>query len=180
MISLLWWHFFRYSETLKQFYNIIFFLTCTYFPNYMIIKNVGGFKFFVLEKKQGLYDVFVVSWQGPHYCGVGVDKAFDRNIVDSHYKACWNVGINISGINGEVMPGQVEWLYIIFYVYFSSVMQLIFRLLHCFSHIIDYVKLNLSLSYIMGISSWFSSWHFCWWWVVGYMLQLWGNLAWFN
>ncbi|TYH44405.1 hypothetical protein ES332_D11G192100v1 [Gossypium tomentosum] len=46
--------------------------------------------------------------QGPYYCGVGVDKAFGRDIVDSHYKACLYAGISISGINGEVMPGQWE------------------------------------------------------------------------
>ncbi|XP_078444311.1 glutamine synthetase cytosolic isozyme-like [Wolffia australiana] len=46
--------------------------------------------------------------QGPYYCGTGVDKAFGRDIVDAHYKACIYAGINISGINGEVMPGQWE------------------------------------------------------------------------
>ncbi|XP_010066985.1 glutamine synthetase cytosolic isozyme isoform X2 [Eucalyptus grandis] len=46
--------------------------------------------------------------QGPYYCGVGADKAFGRDIVDAHYKACLYAGINISGINGEVMPGQWE------------------------------------------------------------------------
>lgn len=46
--------------------------------------------------------------QGPYYCGIGADKAFGRDIVDSHYKACLYAGINISGINGEVMPGQVR------------------------------------------------------------------------
>ncbi|PPD88343.1 hypothetical protein GOBAR_DD14717 [Gossypium barbadense] len=46
--------------------------------------------------------------KGPYYCGVGVDKAYGRDIVDSHYKACLYAGINISGINGEVMPGQWE------------------------------------------------------------------------
>lgn len=45
--------------------------------------------------------------QGPYYCGIGADKSFGRDIVDSHYKACLYAGINISGINGEVMPGQV-------------------------------------------------------------------------
>ncbi|KAK1277615.1 Glutamine synthetase cytosolic isozyme 1 [Acorus gramineus] len=47
--------------------------------------------------------------QGPYYCGVGADKAWGRDIVDSHYKACVYAGINISGINGEVMPGQGDW-----------------------------------------------------------------------
>ncbi|KAG0490939.1 hypothetical protein HPP92_007802 [Vanilla planifolia] len=46
--------------------------------------------------------------QGPYYCSVGADKSFGRDIVDSHYKACLFAGINISGINGEVMPGQWE------------------------------------------------------------------------
>lgn len=46
--------------------------------------------------------------QGPYYCGVGADKAFGRDIVDAHYKACLYAGINISGINGEVMPAQWE------------------------------------------------------------------------
>lgn len=46
--------------------------------------------------------------QGPYYCGIGADKAYGRNIVDAHYKACLYAGINISGINGEVMPAQWE------------------------------------------------------------------------
>ncbi|KAK7844897.1 glutamine synthetase cytosolic isozyme 2 [Quercus suber] len=45
---------------------------------------------------------------GPYYCGIGADKAWGRDIVDAHYKACLYAGINISGINGEVMPGQWE------------------------------------------------------------------------
>ncbi|XP_023004587.1 glutamine synthetase nodule isozyme-like isoform X1 [Cucurbita maxima] len=47
--------------------------------------------------------------QGPYYCGTGADKAFGRDIVDAHYKACLYAGVNISGINGEVMPGQWEY-----------------------------------------------------------------------
>ncbi|KAJ0238400.1 Glutamine synthetase cytosolic isozyme 1-3 [Hirschfeldia incana] len=46
--------------------------------------------------------------QGPYYCGVGADKAIGRDIVDAHYKACLYAGISISGVNGEVMPGQWE------------------------------------------------------------------------
>ncbi|KAJ6997217.1 glutamine synthetase nodule isozyme-like [Populus alba x Populus x berolinensis] len=44
--------------------------------------------------------------QGPYYCAAWADKAFGRDIVDVHYKACLYAGVNISGINGEVMPGQ--------------------------------------------------------------------------
>ena len=46
-------------------------------------------------------------YQGPYYCSVGANKCFRRDIVDAHYKACLYAGINIGGINGEVMPGQV-------------------------------------------------------------------------
>jgi len=46
--------------------------------------------------------------QGPYYCAVGADKAFGRDIVDAHYKACLYSGLSIGGANGEVMPGQWE------------------------------------------------------------------------
>ncbi|XP_048629715.1 glutamine synthetase cytosolic isozyme 1-3-like [Brassica napus] len=46
--------------------------------------------------------------QGPYYCGVGADKAIDRDIMDAHYKACLYAGIGISGVNGEVTLGQWE------------------------------------------------------------------------
>ncbi|CAN1284139.1 Glutamine synthetase leaf isozyme, chloroplastic [Linum perenne] len=47
--------------------------------------------------------------QGPYYCAAGADKSFGRDISDAHYKACLYAGINISGTNGEVMPGQWEY-----------------------------------------------------------------------
>ncbi|MCL4152749.1 UNVERIFIED_CONTAM: hypothetical protein GTU68_061193 [Idotea baltica] len=46
--------------------------------------------------------------QGPYYCGVGASKVFGRDIVEAHYRACLYCGINISGTNAEVMPGQWE------------------------------------------------------------------------
>ncbi|KAM0897003.1 hypothetical protein ACQ4PT_022842 [Festuca glaucescens] len=46
--------------------------------------------------------------QGPYYCAAGADKSYGRDIVDAHYKACLYAGINIGGINAEVMPGQWE------------------------------------------------------------------------
>mmetsp|Transcript_19154 Transcript_19154/g.31344 ORF Transcript_19154/g.31344 Transcript_19154/m.31344 type:complete len:490 (-) Transcript_19154:239-1708(-) len=46
--------------------------------------------------------------QGPYYCSVGTDKAFCRDIVEAHYRACLYAGVMISGINGEVLPGQWE------------------------------------------------------------------------
>lgn len=50
----------------------------------------------------------VFDEQGPYYCAVGADKAFGRDIVDGHYKACLYAGLSIGGANGEVMPGQWE------------------------------------------------------------------------
>lgn len=46
--------------------------------------------------------------QGHYYCGVAGSKVFGRDIVDAHFKACVYSGIKISGINGEVAPGQWE------------------------------------------------------------------------
>jgi len=46
--------------------------------------------------------------QGEYYCGVGVDNAFGRQVAEDHYSACLIAGIQISGINGEVAPGQWE------------------------------------------------------------------------
>lgn len=47
--------------------------------------------------------------QGPYYCAVGADKIAGRDICNAHYKACLYAGLNISGINGEVMPSQWEY-----------------------------------------------------------------------
>lgn len=44
---------------------------------------------------------------GPYYCGVGADKAYGRDIVEAHYRACLYAGVNICGTNAEVMPTQV-------------------------------------------------------------------------
>ena len=47
--------------------------------------------------------------QGPYYCSIGTENAYGRAVCEAHYKACMYAGINISGINGEVMPGQWEY-----------------------------------------------------------------------
>jgi glutamine synthetase len=47
--------------------------------------------------------------QGPYYCSVGANVCYGRIIADAHYKACLYAGINISGTNAEVMPGQYEY-----------------------------------------------------------------------
>jgi len=47
--------------------------------------------------------------QGPYYCGAGADRSYGRVVCDAHYKACLYSGIEISGTNAEVMPGQWEY-----------------------------------------------------------------------
>ena len=41
--------------------------------------------------------------QGDFYCGVGSDNIYGRDIVEEHMDACLYAGIDISGINAEVM-----------------------------------------------------------------------------
>jgi len=47
--------------------------------------------------------------QGPYYCGVGADRVFGREIVETHYRASLNAGLHIGGTNAEVTPGQWEY-----------------------------------------------------------------------
>ncbi len=46
--------------------------------------------------------------QGPYYCSVGTGRSYGRDLVEDHLAACIDAGLHISGINGEVMPGQWE------------------------------------------------------------------------
>jgi glutamine synthetase len=46
--------------------------------------------------------------QGPYYCSAGAGLAIGRKIVEEHLDACLAAGLQISGINAEVMPGQWE------------------------------------------------------------------------
>lgn len=47
--------------------------------------------------------------QGPYYCGVGANRVYGRDIVESHYSACLYSGVMIAGSNAEVMPAQWEY-----------------------------------------------------------------------
>ena len=47
--------------------------------------------------------------QGPYYCSAGAGAAVGREIVEAHLKACYFAGINLSGVNAEVMPAQWEY-----------------------------------------------------------------------
>ena len=47
--------------------------------------------------------------QGPYYCGNGCEGAFGRDLVQDHYQVCLSIGLRLSGLNAEVMPGQWEY-----------------------------------------------------------------------
>lgn len=47
--------------------------------------------------------------QGPFYCSVGAEYIVGRAMVDEHLDACMEAGLNIEGINAEVMKGQWEY-----------------------------------------------------------------------
>ncbi len=46
--------------------------------------------------------------QGPYYCGLGADRAFGREVAETHARACLAAGLRYYGLNAEVMPGQWE------------------------------------------------------------------------
>ncbi len=46
--------------------------------------------------------------QGPYYCSVGYENCVGRNIVEEHFDLCLDAGIQLTGINAEVMLGQWE------------------------------------------------------------------------
>jgi glutamine synthetase len=83
-------------------------------------KNKEAKPWFGLEQEYTLFNINGVTplgWpsggypmpQGPYYCGAGADRVFGRAVPEAHYRACLYAGIPISGINGEVMPGQWEY-----------------------------------------------------------------------
>lgn len=47
--------------------------------------------------------------QGQYYCSVGAKNAYGREIVEEHLDVCLEAGLNVEGINAEVMAGQWEY-----------------------------------------------------------------------
>jgi len=47
--------------------------------------------------------------QGPFYCSVGAEFNIGREIAEKHLDFCIDAGLNIEGVNAEVMKGQWEY-----------------------------------------------------------------------
>ena len=56
----------------------------------------------------GFHKNLIANPQGQYYCSAGTENAFGRDIAEKHLQACIKAGIQISGINAEVAPGQWE------------------------------------------------------------------------
>ena len=69
-------------------------------------------EYFIMDTKTQLPLGFPVGGypapQGGYYCGVGADEVYGRDISEEHATACMEAGLEISGTNAEVMPGQWE------------------------------------------------------------------------
>lgn len=46
--------------------------------------------------------------QGQYYCGVGTNVVSGRDLVEEHLNVCLSAGLDITGINAEVLLGQWE------------------------------------------------------------------------
>lgn len=73
-------------------------------PGKTVVLNRNGCP---LGEHESIYLTMCMS-AGPYYCGVGSDKAYGRDIVEAHYRACLYAGVMICGTNAEVMPAQVK------------------------------------------------------------------------
>ena len=69
-------------------------------------------EFFIINSKNnlpiGFNDNGSASPQGKYYCGVGGSKCHGRSIAEEVLYKCLDIGLNITGLNFEVAPGQCE------------------------------------------------------------------------
>ncbi len=79
-----------------------------YASHEMIFGIEQEYTFFKGSRPLGFPDAGYPAPQGGYYCGVGADEVFGREVVEKHLTKCLEAGLGVSGINGEVMPGQWE------------------------------------------------------------------------
>jgi glutamine synthetase len=72
---------------------------------------------FFLLKRTGTGIEWPLGWplggfpaaQGRYYCAIGDGNAFGRPVIEAMIRCAVSCGLKISGINGEVAPGQWEY-----------------------------------------------------------------------
>ncbi len=79
-----------------------------YASHEMIFGIEQEYTFFKGSRPLGFPDAGYPAPQGGYYCGVGADEVFGRDVVEKHLDICLEAALDVSGINGEVMPGQWE------------------------------------------------------------------------
>ena len=63
----------------------------------------------VQDKPLGFPTIGYPDPQGEYYCGIGAGKVEGRDLVEEHLDICLETGLDITGINAEVMIGQWEY-----------------------------------------------------------------------
>jgi glutamine synthetase len=71
---------------------------------------------YILLQHEGTYHKWPIGFpkggfaypQGQYYCSVGSTNAIGRYVAEAHMRCCLAAGIQISGLNAEVFPGQWE------------------------------------------------------------------------
>jgi len=71
---------------------------------YILMKSTGSYA----DRPLGFPKGGFPTCQGQYYCSVGAINAIGRYVAEAHMKCCLYAGIQISGINAEVFPGQWE------------------------------------------------------------------------
>jgi len=72
------------------------------FEQEYVLTNIQG-------KPLGFPAIGYPNPQGEYYCGVGTQNIEGRDVVEDHLDLCLEAGLDITGVNAEVMIGQWEY-----------------------------------------------------------------------